>query len=279
MTAPTITGTPQVGQTLTASIGDIQPPVAYQWNRAGTPISGATSGTYVPFAADVGNIITVTVVTLSPPTAAVIDIVPTNSAVPTISGIAQVGQKLTASHGAWTHNPTSYFYQWANTSVGQIRGATSQTYVPTASDVGFRLAVFVVAVNSGGPAVAASALTGAVLLAIPVNTALPTISGTAQIGQTLSASTGVWTNSPTSFAYQWSDSATGPIGGATASAYVPTSANLGHTLTVSVVATNAVGPSAPATSAATSAVTAAGGGGILDFSQASNSALIGAIAA
>jgi hypothetical protein len=279
MTAPTITGTPQVGQTLTASIGDIQPPVAYQWNRAGTPISGATSGTYVPFAADVGNIITVTVVTLSPPTAAVIDIVPTNSAVPTISGIAQVGQTLTASHGAWTHNPTSYFYQWANTSVGQIRGATSQTYVPTASDVGFRLAVFVVAVNSGGPAVAASALTGAVLLAIPVNTALPTISGTAQIGQTLSASTGVWTNSPTSFAYQWSDSATGPIGGATASAYVPTSANLGHTLTVSVVATNAVGPSAPATSAATSAVTAAGGGGILDFSQASNSALIGAIAA
>src|SRR5205807_4733924 len=140
-------------------------------------------------------------------------------------------------------------------------------------------AVYVAAVNSGGPsAPAASVLTGAVLPAIPVNTALPTISGTAQIGQTLSASTGVWTNSPSSFAYQWSDSATGPIGGATASAYVPTSANLGHTLTVSIVATNAVGASAPATSRATSAVTAAGGGGILDFSQASNSALIGAIA-
>jgi len=115
MTAPTITGTPQVGQTLTASIGDIQPPVAYQWNRAGTPISGATS------AADVGNIITVTVVTVSPPTAAVIDIIPTNSAVPTILGIAQQGQTLTASHGAWTHNPTRYFYQWANTSVVFVR--------------------------------------------------------------------------------------------------------------------------------------------------------------
>jgi hypothetical protein len=116
------------------------------------------------------------------------------------------------------------------------------------------------------------------LTGIPVNTALPTISGTAQIGQTVSASTGVWTNSPTSFAYQWSDSATGPISGATASAYVPTSANLGHTLTVSVVATSAVGPSTPATSAPTSAVTAVGGG-ILDFSQASNSALISALAA
>jgi hypothetical protein len=264
--------------------------VAYQWNRAGTPISGATSATYVPFAGDVGNIITVTVVTVSPPTAAVIDIFPTNSAVPTISGIAQQGQTLTASHGAWTHNPTRYIYQWANTSVGQISGATSQTYVPTASDVGFRLAVFVVAFNSGGAsAVAASALTGAVLPAIPVNTALPTIGGTAQIGQTLSASTGGWTNSSTSFAYQWSDSATGPIGGATASAYVPTSANLGHTLTVSVVATNAVGPSTPATSAATSVVIdiiptntvvpLISNGGILDFSQASNSGLISALAA
>jgi len=143
------------------------------------------------------------------------------------------------------------------------------------------LVFFVVAVNSGGPsALAQSAATNTVLPAIPVpvNTALPTIGGTAQIGQTLSASTGGWTNSPTSFAYQWSDSATGPIGGATASAYVPTSANLGHTLTVSVIATNAVGPSTPATSTATSAVTAAGGG-ILDFSQPSNSGLISAIAA
>jgi hypothetical protein len=213
MTAPTITGTPQVGQTLTVSIGDIQPPVAYQWNRAGTPISGATSATYVPGAADVGNKITVTVVTVSPPTAAVIDIIPTNSILPTISGTAQ----------------------------------------------------------------------------LPVNTALPTIGGTAQIGQTLSASTGGWTNSPTSFAYQWSDSATGPIGGATARAYVPTSANLGHKLTVSVVAANAVGPSTPATSAATSVVIdiiptntvvpLISNGGILDFSQASNSGLISALAA
>ena len=37
----------------------------------------------------------------------------------------------------------------------------------------------------------------------PVNTTAPTISGTAKVGQTLTAGDGTWSNTPTSYAYQW----------------------------------------------------------------------------
>lgn len=63
-TAPTITGTPTQGQTLTATNGSwsaTPDSYTYQWNRAGVAISGATASTYVLAAGDVGNTITVTV--------------------------------------------------------------------------------------------------------------------------------------------------------------------------------------------------------------------------
>jgi len=60
-----ITGTVQVGQTLsvTSTIADVDGlgTFVYQWKRAGTAISGATSSTYTLVAADVGNTITVTI--------------------------------------------------------------------------------------------------------------------------------------------------------------------------------------------------------------------------
>jgi hypothetical protein len=99
---------------------------------------------------------------------------------------------------------------------------------------------------------------------VPVNTALPTITGTATEGQTLAASTGTWTNSPTGHAYQWLRDG-GAIGGAVASTYLPVTADIGATITVQVIASNAGGNSAPATSAATAAVAAAPVPGTFDF--------------
>jgi hypothetical protein len=96
----------------------------------------------------------------------------------------------------------------------------------------------------------------------PTLVGAPTIGGTPQSGQTLTASPGLWTNAPSSYAYQWlrCDS-TGancqPIVDAVAPTYVVTDADIGSTLRVEVTATDAVAASVPAQSEATAVVTAA----------------------
>jgi hypothetical protein len=114
-------------------------------------------------------------------------------------------------------------------------------------------------------------------LSAPTNITVPVISGTPQVGSLLTTTTGTWNNNPTSFTYQWKSAGVNATGaGATTSGYTPVTADIGNTLTSSVIATNSAGPSSAATSTATGAVTA-GAGGILDFSQASDSVLLGAV--
>jgi hypothetical protein len=96
----------------------------------------------------------------------------------------------------------------------------------------------------------------------PVNTGLPSIAGTAQVGGTLSASPGSWSGSPApGFAYQWlrCASACVPIGGAVGQTYSPVGLDVGGTLEVVVTGSNSAGSSS-ATSAPTGSVSAGGGG-------------------
>ena len=108
--------------------------------------------------------------------------------------------------------------------------------------------------------------------AVPVNTALPTVSGTPTVGQTLSASNGTWSNSPTSFAYQWlrcnaGGNSCASVANGTQKTYTLVGADRAHTIRVRVTATNAEGSDsaqsdqtavvAPATSSAAPKNTAA----------------------
>lgn len=83
---------------------------------------------------------------------------------------------------------------------------------------------------------------------IPVNTAVPTISGTLSVGSTLTATTGSWSGTtPYQYTYVWNRDGS-PISGATSSTYVLVTADVGTTVTVTVTATNQIGSTA-ATSA------------------------------
>ena len=192
--------------------------------------------------------------------------VPSNSGVPTISGTARTGSTLTTtSTGTWSGSPTSYSYQWKRSATSggtysDIASATASTYVVTEFDVGYFIKLAVVATNGVGSSSAAlSDPTSVVIDIAPTNTALPVITGTARTGETLTTSRGSWTSSPSTYTYQWKRAST--VGGsytniasATDRTYDLTDADIDKFIKVSVIATNIIGASSAALSAATSVV-------------------------
>jgi hypothetical protein len=90
---------------------------------------------------------------------------------------------------------------------------------------------------------------------VPKNTAPPRIVGSPIPGETLTASAGTWSGSPSNFAYQWqrcdaAGASCTSIPGATGQKYIVAEADVSSTLRVAVTARNTIG-SASATSAPT----------------------------
>ncbi len=258
---PTISGEARSGQTLAAVTGTWEPsPVrlSYQWNRSGVAINGATSAKYTLVDADIASRITVTVsggksgyvgVELSSaPTAAVIGVFA--APVPTVVGTVKMGQWLKASVGTWSPS-ASLGYQWKR-SGATIAGATSSSYKLTSSDLGKSITVVVTGKKSSYVTVSkTSAATAAVTTAF-VKAPTPTISGTALVGKTLTASAGTWSPSA-SLSYQWKLSGAA-IAGATGRTYVLKPRDASGAVTVTVTAKRASYATTAKTSATTKAV-------------------------
>jgi hypothetical protein len=174
---------------------------------------------------------------------------PSNTALPAVSGTAKVGQTLTASSGTWTGSPTDYSYQWqrCTPSCANIADATGNTYVARDRDVGHTLRAVVTATNADGLSTANSNQTSTVaaVTGVPVNTARPSISGDAIVGETLTADNGTWTNNPTTYTYRWLQC--DPFGsfcvptGFVGRNYSPRVADVGGTMRVQVTAKNTNG--------------------------------------
>ena len=120
---------------------------------------------------------------------------------PTISGTSQVGQTLTAStsgiNDADGLTNRSFSYQWVRVDGGDeadITGATSQTYLLTNDDQGLKIKVVVSFVDDRGEeeSVSSRAFPGSGNIRPKPNsppTGSPTITGQAEVGHSLIAST------------------------------------------------------------------------------------------
>ena len=187
---------------------------------------------------------------------------------PSITGTAQVGETLTAdatgiSDGDGLSNAT-FAYQWLDDDA-EINGATASTYTLDDDDAGKVIKVKVTFTDDAdNDEELTSAATGAVVAAPPppntLATGVPSITGTAQVGETLTAdATGISDADGldnATFTYQWlADDA--EINGATASTYTLADADAGKAIKVKVTFTDDGDNDEQLTSAATSAVLAA----------------------
>ena len=191
---------------------------------------------------------------------------------PVISGTVQVGEELTAlTDGIMDDDVLDdvFTYQWVRVDADgtsneeDITDETDATYTLTADDRGKKVKVEVRFVDIlGGEETRTSAAT-ATLAGVPntAATGAPTITGTAQVGQTLTAvTTGIMDadglTSPT-YTYQWirvdgTDEA--DIASANSSTYPLVDADLGTTLKVRVTFDDDLGHTETLTSAATATV-------------------------
>ncbi len=140
--------------------------------------------------------------------------------------------------------------QWSSeapgaTSFSPISGATSTSYMTPATTTAQSGTKYEATFANAAGSTTTSAATLTVVNAAgavtpPSNKLPPVITGTPTAGKKLSCSTGSWTHSPTSYAYQWYRNGT-LLAGFTTSTYTLGTLDEGTTLTCVVTAINAAG--------------------------------------
>ena len=289
-----ISGTPQVGETMTVDTSGIQDSngltnviFEYQWMAADTEIDDATESTYTPSVNDVGKTIKVRVSftddagndesLTSAATLAVAAIAPTAPLDLTAAPGAQpetldVAWNAPSSDGG--SDITGYTVEWklttgswdtpADVSQTTVTG-TGHTITGLTGDVEYTVRVLAANNAGNGPLSTDAAATPAAVPEEPLEpvnnapTGLPTISGTPQVDQTLTASTsGIGDQDGlenVSYSHQWlADGST--LEGATGATLLLTSRHQGKAISVRVSFSDDAGNAESLTSAATGVVAA-----------------------
>jgi len=237
----TVSSTPQVGKTLTASITGVPSDgtVTYQWNQNGTAVQ--TGQTYLIPVSGVGQKLTVTAtvteggqsVSVTGAPSAIAPATFVNVKAPGISGAVRVGSKVTAAPGTWSVAGPTFTYQWTDNGKN-IAGAVTASYAIPASLLGTKLSVLVTAHKAGynNPAKASAAI----VVAKGVFTVVvkPKLSGTPAVGKTLTVTRGTWNPLP-AIKIQWYANGK-PVARATGTSLYLTRPLRGQIISVTVIA-------------------------------------------
>jgi hypothetical protein len=153
---------------------------------------------------------------------------------PAITGTVKVGSKVMAKPGSW--NPQSgvkFTYQWLSNDI-RISGATSQSYRIPSALAGRKLSVTVTASKPGYQDGKASSAARVVARGTFVITVKPKLTGTPEVGKTLTVTKGTWIPVP-AIKVQWYANGHA-IAHATSLSLKLTSAMKGATVSVKVTA-------------------------------------------
>lgn len=270
---PAVVGTLQQGSRLTANPGSWAAgdaiTFAYQWSRCDpsggrcSSIHGATRGSYTQVRADVGHSLAVTVRARTSggtgvayaPLAGLVAAASARfaaAAQPSLVGEAIVGRSVSVSAVRWTAAAPPATYRWLRCNengrlCSTIGGARSGSYAITAGDTGH---VLIAVVSAPGLSVLSASSSAVRAAPGPSALARPAIDGTLRVGERLTGNAGVWSGGGTiSYAYQWyrcgaRGAQCSTLRGATRSTYTQSPADTGHTLGLTVHATDSTGTTA-----------------------------------
>ena len=174
---------------------------------------------------------------------------PKNTAPPSVSGTAAVGQTLTCSQGTWSGTtPLTFTYKWLRDKEA-IAAATGNAYTVVGEDEGHALSCKVTATNAAGEASAESANSVEITASLPEPKEAPQVLGIPAAEERLTCGVGIWSgSSPLTFTFQWlRDGKTLAI--ATGDIYEVEAADEGHKIACRVTGTNAAGKAEAASTA------------------------------
>ena len=287
---PTISGTAQVGESLTAGTSAIEDEdgmddveFSYQWLADDTDIDGATISTYTLTKADQGKTVKVKVSFTDDAeneetlTSVATDAVAAKAnspatGLPTITGTPQVGETLTADTTSIADEDgldnVSYSYQWTRSdgsTYADLAGETDSTYTLVFADQGKTIKVKVSFTDDAENEETLTSVATVAVAAAPNReaTGAPTITGTPQVGETLAADTTSIADedglTSISYEYQWIRNDNGTesyIVGETSSTYTLVADDASKTVKVQVTFTDDDGNAESLTSVPTDTVAA-----------------------